>query len=426
MKLGPWAAWGIGALAALGLLALIFQFIGPAPPRSVIIAGGAAGGAYAMAAEELAGALREVGVEATVLPTAGSAENIARLTATDETRVDIALVQSGLGAGVEGVASLGALYPEPIWLFARASFTAPDVQGLRGLRVAAGAVGSGARVLAERLLADNAVDPASLTLIPLGGQDAVTALQEGRADAAFVVASPRAAWVQALMADPQLTLVPFDRAPAYERRMPHLTAVILRRGVLNPAQDIPSRDVPLLAASAQLAVRADLHPAIQSVLLEAAQLRFSGGDALTAPGQFPNPHAVDLPISDEAERYYQNGASTLRRYLPYWAANLIQRAWMVLLPALVLISPLVRSAPPVYRWRTRRKIYLWYRDLKDLEARARAANDPMEKDHVRAGFAALDHEVARITVPDSYTDELYRLREHIAFVRATAMGEQQI
>jgi hypothetical protein len=40
----------------------------------------------------------------------------------------------------------------------------------------------------------------------------------------------------------------------------------------------------------------------------------------------------------------------------------------------------------------------------------------MERAHVRTGLAALQHEVARITVPEAYTDELFRLREHIAFV----------
>jgi TRAP transporter TAXI family solute receptor len=412
-RLLPWVGLAL-LIAAVGLA--IAQFIGPAPPRDVVIAGGSPGGAYAMAAEELAQALRQVGVEADVVATAGSAENLARLQAGDETRVDIALVQSGLGQTADGVQSLGALFPEPIWLFARRANTGPDMQALSGLTVAAGAPGSGARALAETLWRDNAVDPASMTLLPLSGQEAVAALREGRADAAFVVASPRATWVQNLAADPALALIPFDRAPGYERRLPYLTATTLRRGALNPATDTPRQDIPMLAASAQLAVRADLHPAIQSVLLDAAHDRFSSGDVLTAPGVFPNRHAVDLPLSEEAARYYQNGPTTLRRYLPYWAANLVQRAWMVLLPLAVLISPLARSAPPVYRWRTRRKIYTWYRDLRDLEVRGRAAQDEMERAHVRTGLAALEHEVSRIAVPEAYTDELFRLREHIAFV----------
>ena len=419
-----WAPWLLALLGAAALIVAVALFIGPAPPKRVVIAGGAAGGAYAAAAEELAQGLRAVGVEVEIVSTAGSAENLARLAASDDTRVDVALIQSGLAGETQGVQALGALFSEPIWVFARRTSAGPDLQALRGLTVAAGAPGSGARALAETLLADNALGAEDITLVPIGGRDAVAAVQEGRADAAFVVASPQADWIQALAADPTLALIPFDRAPAYERRAPYLTAVTLRRGVLDPAADRPRQDVPLLAASAQLAVRADLHPAIQSVLLQTAAERFSRGDVLSAPGTYPNPHGVDLPLSEEAVRFHQTGPTTLRRYLPYWAANLVERAGIVIVPALLLLSPLIRSAPPVYRWRIRRRIYLWYRDLKDLEGRARAASTEMDIAHVRAGFAALQQEVARIAVPESYTDELYRLREHIAFVETQALGSR--
>ncbi|MBU6407361.1 MAG: ABC transporter substrate-binding protein [Alphaproteobacteria bacterium] len=417
-----WPPWILAAFAALALVWAIASFVGPAPPKRVVIAGGAPGGGYAAAAEELAQGLREVGVEVEIIATAGSAENLARLAAADDTRVDVALVQSGLSREVEGVQALGALFSEPIWIFARRTADGPDMQALEGLAVAAGPPGSGARSLAETLLADNGLGAGDLTLEPIGGRDAVAAVRAGRVDAAFVVASPQAGWVQEFTADPTLALIPFDRAPAYERRAPYLSAVTLRRGVLDPAADRPRQDVPLLAASAQLAVRSELHPAIQSVLLQTAEERFSRGDVLSAPGTYPNPHGVDLPLSEEAVRFHQTGPSTLRRYLPYWAANLVERAGIVIIPALLLLSPLIRSAPPVYRWRIRRRVYLWYRDLKDLEGRARAAKTDMDIAHVRAGFAALQQEVGRIAVPESYTDELYRLREHIAFVEAQTLG----
>ena len=407
-------------VAALSLLAMwaIASLIGPAPPKTVRIAGGAPGGAYVEAAEGLAQALREVGVAADVVTTAGSQENLTRLHATDETAVDIALVQSGLRPAQEpsAVMSLGALFLEPVWLFTRGAGEGPDVQSLAGLRLAAGAEGSGARALADRLLEENGLGAGAVTLIPVSGEAAVAAVRAGEADAALVVASPRAAWIRELVALGDVRLAPFDRAPAYQRRHPFLASTVLRRGVLDPAADLPRQDVPLLAATAQLVVRSDLHPAIQSVLLEAAQTQFSGGDALSAPRDFPNPHMVDLALSDEAERYYARGPSVLRRYLPYWAANIIERAWMILLPLAVLASPLIRSAPPVYRWRTRRKIYLWYRDLRELEERGRAAKTGDERTKVRAELAALQGEAGRIAVPEAYTDELYRLREHIQFV----------
>ncbi|MFZ4120161.1 MAG: TAXI family TRAP transporter solute-binding subunit [Caulobacterales bacterium] len=420
-----WLALGVGAAL---LFAIAISVIGPAPPKSVRIASGTAGGAYASAADVFADALRAEGIEVVVLETAGSMENLARLQAKDDTAVDIALVQSGIATLSEttGVDTLGALFVEPVWLFTLLPSEAPDVQSVAGARVATGAAGSGSQALWTWLARENAGDSATGFLaenVALGGREAVEALRQGRVDSVFTVASPRAAWVQTLLETPGLRLVPFTRAAGYERRASHLRAVTLRRGVLSMERDEPREDVPLLAATAQLAVRSDLHPAVQSLLLQAARERFSGGDALSAPGTFPSRYAVDLPVSEEATRFYENGPTTLRRYLPFWAANIVERAWMLILPALVLASPLVRSFPPVYRWRTRRKIYLWYRDLRALEERGRSATDDVSRGAVRAELDALQAEVGAITVPEAYSDELFRLREHIVFVDNMMAGQ---
>ena len=38
----------------------------------------------------------------------------------------------------------------------------------------------------------------------------------------------------------------------------------------------------------------------------------------------------------------------------------------------MLMMPLLRAAPPLMRWRTRRKIYLWYSDLREIDERLAA------------------------------------------------------
>jgi uncharacterized protein len=410
-------SWG-WLIALVGLLAWgLAVLIGPGPPRSITIAGGAAGGAYAQAAEDLAKAMRAVGIEAKVVATSGSVENIARLRAVDASRVDVALVQGGVAGPSDGadLASLGGAFLEPVWLFVRDGAGGEDLQRLRGLRVAAGAPGSGVRAAAERLLNDQGL-LASVTLVPLGGAQAGEALRRGEADAVLFVASPRADWVKTLLRTPGVTLVPFARAGAYERLYPFAVAVTLRQGVLDLGANIPAQDTPLMAATAQIAVRQDLHPALQGVLLEAMRRLYAGGDALSPPGAFPDRFTVDLPLSEEARRYYETGPTFLRRVLPYWWANLLERAWIFLLPAITLAIPLIRAAPPVYRWRVRSRIYRWYRDLTALEIKGRNAVSDAERAEVRAGLAEMLRETAQIEVPLGYADELFRLRSHIAFV----------
>ena len=95
---------------------------------------------------------------------------------------------------------------------------------------------------------------------------------------------------------------------------------------------------------------------------------------------------------------------------------------MFLIPLITLLIPLVRVAPPIYRWRVRRKIYVWYSDLRVLEARGREASSDDERDKVLDELSDLQKEVGELDVPLSYTEEVYHLRSHISFVRNLVNG----
>jgi len=205
-------------------------------------------------------------------------------------------------------------------------------------------------------------------------------------------------------------------AHALARRHSYLDEVTLYRGVIDIAAILPAEDITLIAPAAQIVVREDLHPAIQSLLIEAALAEHGGGSWLADPGRFPTPQLSDIPISDEAKRYYDNGPSFLRRIFPYSVANFLERAWVLAIPLITLLIPLIRAAPPLYRWRIRRKIYVWYNNLRELEAAGRVATTTEERTEVRAKLADLQHETGNVEVPVSYTDDLYRLRSHIRFV----------
>lgn len=401
-------------IVVIGLV-VAFLFMAPAPPKRVTIAGGASGGAYAATAESYAEALRAEGVTVEVQTTNGSVDNLNRITTR---QADIAIVQTGLAAdvGANGAHSLGAVFYEPLWVFTRAGRKAEELQDLAGLRVAIGPEGSGVRVLASLLLTEVGVTEGKYTPVPLAGQAAAEALQRGEIDAAMVVSGPTTAWIGALVADRNVQLMSMGEAHALARRHPYLDEVPLYRGVIDLAAILPREDVMLIAPAAQIVVRDDLHPAIQSLLIETAYNDNSAGSWLAEPGRFPTSALSDIPLSDEAERYYKSGPSFMRRIFPYSVANFFERAWVLAIPLVTLIIPLVRAAPPLYRWRIRRKIYVWYNDLRALEAAGRTADTPEERTEVRAKLADLQAETGNVEVPVSYTDDLYRLRAHIRFV----------
>ena len=402
------------AIVVLGLVVAL-MFMSPAPPKRIVIAGGGAGGAYAATVDAYAKTLGGFDVQVDVLETAGSVDNLARVKSGE---ADAGIVQTGLASdlGQDGVRSLGAAFYEPLWVFHRRDMRVEGLQDVEGRRVAIGPEGSGVRVLASLLLAEAGITPESYTAIPLAGQAAAAALQAGDIDIALVVSGPTAPWLTGLAGDPDISLLSMREAHALARRHPYLDEVMLYRGVLDLEAILPREDVMLIAPAAQIVVREDLHPAIQSLLIEAALAAHGGGSLLSDPGHFPAPQLSDIAISDEARRYYDNGPSFLRRVFPYSVANFLERAWVLAIPLVTLMIPLIRAAPPLYRWRIRRKIYVWYNDLRDLESAGRAATSAEERMEVRARLADLQEETGKVEVPVSYTDDLYRLRAHISFV----------
>ncbi|MEZ6028647.1 MAG: TAXI family TRAP transporter solute-binding subunit [Hyphomonadaceae bacterium] len=371
--------------------------------------------AYAATAEAYAAFLRDFDIEADVLETAGSVDNLDRIKRGE---ADIGIVQTGIVAeGQAGNArSLGAIFHEPLWLFHRSNVRIEKLQDLAGLKVAIGPEGSGVRVLAGLILKEAGVTADQYTPVDLAGQAAATALQAGEVDAAMIVSGATAPYITALVSDPQITLMSMREAHALARRHPYLDEVDLYRGVLDLAAIQPREDVLLIAPAAQIVVKEDLHPAVQSLLIEAAAARHGGGSLLSDPGRFPTLTLTDIPVSDEAKRYYSNGPSFMRRIFPYSVANFLERTWVLAIPLITLLIPLVRAAPPLYRWRIRRKIYVWYKDLRELENAGRNAETVEERMDVRARLADLQVETGKVEVPASYTDDLYRLRAHIRFV----------
>lgn len=409
------------ALLAVASIWIALALIDPAPPSKVTFASGSPGGAYHALVEAYRDRLAESKVEVEIIETNGSIENL-RLLMSGE--ADIALVQGGLAGDAEReeLRSLAGLFHEPFWVFVRESVEADDFGDLSDVRLAIGPEGSGTRALAVELQGMWGGDWPETARRPESGTAAADALKAGTVDAAAFSASMSAPYITDLLETEGVRLLPFDRAPALARRTPALDEVTLYRGIIDLQADIPSQDIPLIASVAQLAVNEDLHPAIQSLLLEASEEIHSGNSAFAPAGAFPDKSLIDLPLSSEAERYWKNGPSFLRNYFSFQLANFLERAWVFLIPLITLLIPLVRVAPPIYRWRVRRKIYVWYSDLRVLEARGREASSDDERDKVLDELSDLQKEVGELDVPLSYTEEVYHLRSHISFVRNLVNG----
>jgi TRAP transporter TAXI family solute receptor len=399
------------------------QFIQPAPPNRLVIATGGDGGAYQRFAALYKPLIERNGIKFIERTTAGAVENLALLRAAEE-EVDVAFVQGGLGLGSDpaGLVSLGSIYYEPLWVFYRNPEPIDQLVHLRGKRIAIGAEGSGTRKLAVELLEASGAAAPPTRLLPLGGLEAVGALAAGRVDAIFLVGPANSGAVWASFYAAGFRLMSFSQAEAFARRWPFLSKLTLPRGALDLVRDIPGRDVTLVAPVAALVARDAIHPALIDVLLQAAAETHGGPGLFHRAGEFPNPRQVDFPLSTEAERFYRSGTRFLQRYLPFWAATLVDRLVVLLIPIVALMIPLMRIAPALYGWRARSRIYKWYGQLKFLEEAWRRDPGARPREEWVAELDRLEARVNRIRTPLAFANQLYILREHIGLVRRAVLG----
>ena len=331
--------------------------------------------------------------------TAGAIDNLRLL---EDGVIDVALVQAGLSGAGE-----------------RERLPVRDFADLRDLRVSFGAEGSGTRALLMRL-------QSTFGGLSLSTRQAEAAFLAGEIDAAVFAASPDAFYIQSLMRAEGVRPLAFKQAEAITRRNEGLSSVILLRAVVGIGADIPERDVPLLAAVAQLAVRKDIHPAIEALLLDSAVTIHSGQSLFSPAGRFPIAENADLPVSRQVLGYYRDGPSFLRRYFSFGVANFLERAWVLAIPLLTLAFPLGRAAPPIYRWRVRCKIYFCYKDLRQLDEKGRALPPGVSRTGVQREPEKLQIEIGRLDVSLPYTDDRFCLRSRIGFVKQLLISPEPV
>lgn len=413
------------ALIAIAAFWIAYQFVRPAPPAALAMTTGTEGGAYRAFAERYREILARDGITLELRPSSGSIENLRHL-ADESSGVDVGFVQSGSGtpSDAPGLVSLGSLYYEPLWVFYRGKAVLDRLSQLKGRRVAIGPEGSGTRKLALQLLSANDAEQQPTTLLDLGMAAAAKALQKREIDAAFIIAGPDSPVVQELLRAEGVRLMSFSQATAYTRLFPFLSSVVLPQGAIDLARNIPGRDTTLLSPTANLVAREDLHPALMSLLIQAATEVHGHAGLFQRAGEFPAPVAADFPLSEEAKRFYKSGPSFLQRYLPFWIAVLVQRMLVMLVPAIAVLIPLLRILPSLYAWRVRRRIYRWYGELKYLEHDLEQNREPRQIDEYLARLDTIEQRVSKLKVPLAFSGQLYTLRQHIGFVRDLIRNSQ--
>jgi hypothetical protein len=322
----------------------------------------------------------------------------------------------------EGLSSLGSLFVEPLWLFLREEKGKPPITKLtqlRGKKINFGAKGAGSARLFRQVLELNGVEKDEVERYSLANTPATVELLEGRIDGLVFTSAPEAPLIQMLLQTPGIKLFDFNQAEAYaQAAVPDPCDAAA--GIVDLGRNLPAEDYNLIAPTATLVAREDLHSALVDLFVQAAAGIHGGAGWFQQQGQFPSAKYTEIPVDPEAAKFYKSGPPFLQRYMTFWLANFFDRMWVLVVALGALILPLSKVMPPLYVWRIRSRVYRWYGQLRAVEQKVEDAPEATRMQVYEEQLKRLneiEELVNQVSIPLSFADGLYGLRSHIQFVR---------
>lgn len=400
-----------GALFILLTLGISYQFISPAPPKTITIATGTTSGSYYEFAQRYKEIFKKEKFNLEIITTAGSVEALEKL---EKKEVDIAFVQGGTAKkeDLENLKSLASIYFEPLWIFYNSKIDIHYINELKGKKIAIGVNGSGTQPLALDILRENSINEENTQFYKISTTDGKEALERGEIDALFTVISPTSKHILSLLENKNIKLLNIKRASAYSKKFHFLTPLSIGEGVINLEKNIPSSKINLISTTANLVAQKDLHPDIIRLILKTAKKVHSVPSIFEENELFPSKKFTEIPLHEDAAHYLEKGDSFLEKIFPFWLASSIDRLIIMIIPLLTLLFPLIKGALPLYRWRVRSTIYKWYKILHELDMRL----DSVEEDELLNIQNELKNMLSEMQkdskIPLSYMGEYYDLKVH--------------
>jgi TRAP transporter TAXI family solute receptor len=289
--------------------------------KGVLVAAGPEGGEYW---RFMSSVMTRVGGPAliAIAPSAGSVENAFMI---DRDTAVAGLVQSDVAAAavtgdgmfsgtgpLDHLRAVASLFPEPVHIVVRVDSGIEGIGDLAGRRVAIGAVASGTRQTALRLLEAAGVDVASFTSVDAPTpQAALDLLVQGDIDVVIEVVSAPWRQLEIAMDGAPLALVPLDAETV--ARMGANVHGLLPLAI--PARTYPGQqsEVATLAATALLVARDDVPDVIIEDTLDLLYASAASGGAGVQATRLSKARAltgVTIPMHPAAARYFAKAGTT--------------------------------------------------------------------------------------------------------------------
>jgi TRAP-type uncharacterized transport system substrate-binding protein len=407
-------------IALMAATTILVFFSNPPPPKRVVLASGAPGTTYAEFGDRYREFFAKQGIDLVLVKTEGSVEN-SRLITDPKSDVEIAFIQAGLlkRDDARNVMSLGSLDYEPMWLFFRGADQHEKLQKFMDIgrrKIAIGPVGSGSYAAATKLLALN---KRALTdnILPMPAEQAVAALSRNEIDAVFLVDGPDSENVRQLVQNPNLQLASFSRSAAYAHIISHWQSLVVPVGGLDLERNFPPANTEIIATTTDLVVKSDLHPAIQMLLMQAAEEVNGKASYFAKRGEFPVFKNAELEESKEALIFFKRGPPLLMNYLPFWLGEFANRMFFYLIPFFVLSRPIIMGVLNYRLSQGRVKINTVYNGLVTLEKQSCSSLYRLDRKGALDKLDDIERSTLKMKIPKDLSNEYFLMRSNIDYLR---------
>jgi len=329
-------------VAAAALVAAVAASFGIARDYGYLHASvltGTAGGYYHTLATRLADRAKRGHGALSVIPTAGSVENVGRLASGQARCTEMfALIQDGTPVSADARLELLGRLPEPesLLLLGRPGNAFHTFADLRGASIGVGPQGSGTAYLMHQLFEDSDLRQLNVRLSHHELPEQARLVAEGKLDLAAVVMQEDAEFLHNIIRQDGLDIVAPADLQGLVARYPWVSLGRIPAGRYDLVRPIPAADKQVarlntLVVAGQCARRADR---VALLMLLGAEL--PGFVRANPPGSTSS--ATMLPLARESQQFFLNGEPAIAdRYFP-WLVNLLSPAyWIYLVMAVTIL-----------------------------------------------------------------------------------------
>ena len=313
---------------------------------------GAPGGHYHALGTRLAERAKKEHGRLTVVPTAGSVENVTRLAGQRQCVASFALMQDGIPVPADaGLALLGRLpEPESMLLLGRQNRKFLTFADLEGTSIGIGPEGSGTAYLMRQLFEDPNLRRLDVRLSYHELTEQARLVSQGELDLAAFVMAEDAELLQTTIAQYDLDIATFQDLEGLVARHPWLGLGHIPAGRFDLVRPTPAVDKPVVRVDTLVVANACARRAERVALLTLLSTELPGFVAANPPKHTYS--ATALPLAPAASQFFIKGEPEIADVYFPWAVNLLSPAyWVYLAMAVTVLSGALRGISRFELWR---------------------------------------------------------------------------